>query len=258
MSQMSKEEQDDAKKEAKFMQHLAHPNIIAFHETFFKRNKKTLCIVMEYIDGGDLDGLIEKQKKAMKARGEDGYFTVDKVLNMFTQVALGLKHLHDRKILHRDIKSANIFMTKKGMLKLGDLGMCTLLNSTVARAKTFVGTPYYMAPEIIRGKRYSFEADIWSLGILTYEMCALCYPYDSPSGTRRELNKNILAASYDPIPEQFRQAFEIMISMMLQQEPRDRPTINQILKHPLVKPVAKGLLNEAVWKDEFSHTVLHK
>lgn len=134
------------------MQHLAHPNIIGFHDTFYKKNKNTLCVVMEYVDAGDLDSFIYRKKKEMhKFNGEDKYFTVEKVLHMFTQVALGVKHLHDRKILHRDIKSLNILMNKKGTLKLADLGLCTLLNSTVGKARTLCGTPYYMAPEIIKG-----------------------------------------------------------------------------------------------------------
>ena len=171
---------------------------------------------MDYVDGGDLDEAIEKKKKAMtKAKGVDKYWSEERVLHMFTQVCLGLKHLHDRKILHRDIKAQNVFMTKAGILKLGDLGMCTLLSNTVARAKTFVGTPYYIAPEIIKGKRYSFEADIWSMGILLYEMCALCYPFDSESGSSKELYKNICAGYYDELPGHLQDNLPLLVKMMM-------------------------------------------
>lgn len=87
-------------------------------------------------------------------------------------------------------------------------------------------------------------------------MCALCFPFTGSSN--RELNKSILEAAYDPIPDHLLPTFEVLLRTMLQQDPEKRPSINLILKHPLIKPVTKTILNDAVWKDEFSHTVLHK
>ena len=84
-----------------------------------------------------------------------------------------MKHVHDRKILHRDLKSQNVFLTKKGLVKLGDFGIARVLSNTKSRAKTVVGTPYYLSPEIIESSPYNFKSDIWSLGVLLYEMCAL-------------------------------------------------------------------------------------
>jgi NIMA (never in mitosis gene a)-related kinase len=101
------------------------------------------------------------------------------VLNWFTQICLALKHVHDRKILHRDLKSQNIFLTKKGMIKLGDFGIARVLSDTKSKAKTVVGTPYYLSPEIIKSEPYSFKSDIWSLGVLLYEMCALTPPFNA-------------------------------------------------------------------------------
>lgn len=109
------------------------------------------------------------------------YWSEDHVLNWFTQICLALKHVHDRKILHRDLKSQNIFLTKNNMIKLGDFGIARVLSETKSKAKTVVGTPYYLSPEIIQSKPYSFKSDIWSLGVLLYEMCALQPPFNAQS-----------------------------------------------------------------------------
>ena len=100
---------------------------------------------------------------------------------MFTQIALSIKHCHDKKILHRDLKSQNIFCTKKGIVKLGDFGIARVLSNTKSKAKSVVGTPYYLSPEIINADEYSFKSDIWSLGVLFYEIAALEPPFNGRS-----------------------------------------------------------------------------
>lgn len=92
---------------------------------------------------GDLAEKIKKQKERAT------YFSEDRILNWFTQICLAVKHVHDRKILHRDLKTQNIFLMKNGMLKLGDFGIARLLNTTSDLATTVVGTPYYLSPEIV-------------------------------------------------------------------------------------------------------------
>lgn len=109
------------------------------------------------------------------------YFSEDLVLSWFTQICLALKHCHDRKILHRDLKSQNIFLTKKNIVKLGDFGIARVLSNTGSKAKTVVGTPYYLSPEIIESHPYSFKSDVWSLGVLLFEMCALQPPFNATS-----------------------------------------------------------------------------
>jgi len=100
------------------------------------------------------------------------------ILNWFTQICLAIKHCHDRKILHRDLKAQNIFLTENDIVKLGDFGIAKVLKNTVEHAVTIVGTPYYLSPEIIQNTPYSFKSDIWSLGVLLYEMCALKPPFN--------------------------------------------------------------------------------
>lgn len=101
------------------------------------------------------------------------------ILDWFTQMSLAIKHCHDRKIIHRDLKTQNIFLNKNSTLLLGDFGIAKVLSNTREKCKTMVGTPYYLSPEIVNAEDYSFKTDIWSLGIILYEMCALKPPFDA-------------------------------------------------------------------------------
>ena len=112
------------------------------------------------------------------------------ILDWFVQLCLALKHVHDRKILHRDLKSQNVFLTANGMVKLGDFGIAKVLRNTKEFAKTQIGTPYYLSPEICNGQRYNNKSDIWSLGILLFEMSALKQPFSG-----RSLQQLVMAIS---------------------------------------------------------------
>ena len=99
------------------------------------------------------------------------------IWKIFIEMVKALRALHYRNILHRDLKSQNIFVTKKGIVQLGDFGIARVLSNTRSKAKTVVGTPYYLSPEIIKSESYSFKSDIWSLGIVLHEMAALEAPF---------------------------------------------------------------------------------
>ena len=172
IAQMSEEERRETLNEAKILEVLSHPNIVRFREVY-KTKKGKLCIVMDFADGGDLQSVVKSRYKQRAANGRMNYLTEDQLLDWFTQICLAMKHCHDKKILHRDLKSQNIFLTKSGLIKLGDFGIARVLSNTKSKAKTVVGTPYYLSPEIIRSEAYSFKSDIWSLGVLLYEMAAL-------------------------------------------------------------------------------------
>ena len=141
------------------------------------------------------------------------YFTEDQVLNYFTQMCLALKHCHDRKILHRDLKSQNIFLTKKNIVKLGDFGIARVLSNTRSKAKTVVGTPYYLSPEIIESMPYSFKSDVWSLGVLLYEMCALVPPFRADD--MQGLYKKVIKGKFPRRPDHFSQEMATVIKFML-------------------------------------------
>ena len=91
---------------------------------------------------------------------------------------MALKHVHDRLIMHRDLKTQNLFLNKKNMVKLGDFGTARILSNEESFAMSVVGTPYYISPEIIRNQPYSFYSDIWSLGVMLHEICSLKPPFN--------------------------------------------------------------------------------
>ena len=251
---MNEEERKETLREAKILEVLNHPNIIRFREVY-KTKKGKLCIVMDYADGGDLQSRIKERHKKRQQTGVLEYFSEDQVLNWFTQICLALKHCHDRKILHRDLKSQNIFLTKKNIVKLGDFGIARVLSNTRSKAKTVVGTPYYLSPEIIENLPYNFKSDIWSLGVLLYEMCALQPPFNATS--LHQLAQRILGGKIDRVPRQFSDNLQQLIQRVLVKDPARRPTVNQILKMPLIESRIAQFLNDQDFKDEFSHTLLH-
>ena len=111
--------------------------------------------------------MIKERKEASKP------FTEEEVMHWFVQVSLALKYIHENRILHRDLKASNVFLTKHNCVKLGDFGIAKVLEGTIEAAMTVVGTPYYMSPEVCQSKPYTLKSDIWALGCLLYEMCTL-------------------------------------------------------------------------------------
>ena len=203
---------------------------------------------MDYADGGDL---------SMKIREQNGkFFPENKILDWFTQVCLAIKHIHDRKILHRDIKSQNIFLMKNGQIKLGDFGIAKCLNQTIDKAKTYVGTPYYLSPEIINSQPYDFKSDIWSLGVLLYEMCALKMPFDASN--LPQLYIKIINCNYQPLSNNYSDELKKLVNAMLNETSLKRPNIGEVLNYSIIKSRIKKFLNKEEYEAEFSHTILHK
>jgi NIMA (never in mitosis gene a)-related kinase len=247
ISKMTPQEKKEAYHEAKVMEAFDHPNIIKFIDVYTTTNGK-LNIVMNYADGGDLSSKITQQRGKL--------FSENEVLDIFVQVLLAMKHVHDRKVLHRDIKGQNIFLMKSGLIKLGDFGISKVLTNTVDKARTMVGTPYYLSPEIIENRPYSFKSDVWSLGVLLYELCTLKPPFDGSS--LRHLGMNIVRGIYPPPPPHYSRDLKLLISQMLTVDANRRPTVAQILRMQFVKTRIQNLLSESVRFEEFSHTILHK
>eukprot|EP00826_Nyctotherus_ovalis_P009158 TRINITY_DN12406_c0_g2_i3.p1 TRINITY_DN12406_c0_g2~~TRINITY_DN12406_c0_g2_i3.p1 ORF type:complete len:723 (-),score=237.47 TRINITY_DN12406_c0_g2_i3:107-2275(-) len=244
---MTEQERNETRQEAKILSVLKHPAIVNFREVFTTVTNK-LCIVMDFADGGDLQA---------KIKGNCGkFFTETQILDWFTQICLGLKHVHDRKILHRDIKAQNVFLTSTNRCLLGDFGIAKILSNTRGFTRTMVGTPYYLSPEIIERKKYNFQSDIWSLGVLLYELCALKPPFDGPS--LHFLGVKIIKGVYPPISSHYSRELKGLVGQMLMVDPNKRPNIQQILQMNFIQARIKNFLNETQYGAEFCHTILHK
>ncbi|XP_043927601.1 serine/threonine-protein kinase Nek3 [Protopterus annectens] len=236
----------DSRKEAILLAKMNHPNIVAFKESF--EADGYLYIVMEYCDGGDLMQKIKHQK--------DMLLPEDVIFNWFVQICLGVKHIHDKRVLHRDIKSKNIFLTKNGAVKLGDFGAARILNSPAAFACTYVGTPYYVSPEIWENRPYNNKSDMWALGCVLYELCTLKHPFQAHSW--KNLILKICSGSVAPIPSNYCYELHYLIKQMFKRNPRDRPSVNTILtKGRLYKLISKFLSPEQM-KAEFSENLPRK
>ena len=168
LSTLNSKERRSALQEANLLKQLDHPNVVGYVDMYATRSK--LFIYMQYCDGGDL----EQRLAAEKRKGS--HVSEAQALDWFVQMSLALQYLHSRRVLHRDLKTANVFLTRANIVKLGDLGVARVLSATAELAKTFVGTPYYLSPELLQSQPYGPEADIWALGIIFYEIVTLDHP----------------------------------------------------------------------------------
>eukprot|EP00756_Hemistasia_phaeocysticola_P032665 Hpha_TRINITY_DN16421_c2_g7::TRINITY_DN16421_c2_g7_i1::g.159005::m.159005/K08857/NEK1_4_5; NIMA (never in mitosis gene a)-related kinase 1/4/5 len=240
LPKMSNRDIQYAYSEIKCLSLVKHPNIIRYYED--REEGDSLLIAMEFADGGDLD----RQIKQRAANGSH-YFQEHEVLFMFLQICMALDHIHTKKMLHRDIKGANIFLTSTGVIKLGDFGFSHEYEETVSNAVagTFCGTPYYLAPELWENKKYSKKADVWSVGVLLYEMLALKRPYTAQN--MRGLMEKVLEGKFPPPPPHYSQDMQKLVQFILDRDPEKRPAVRDILQHAYMKEGMKLFL-EAVDK----------
>jgi NIMA (never in mitosis gene a)-related kinase len=224
IQQLGNKERENALNEVRILASLSHPNIVAYKEAFFDENSKTLNIVMELADDGDLDKKIQFHTKSMT------HFKEQQIWSYLSQILQGLKHLHDNKIMHRDLKCANIFTMKNGSLKLGDLNVSKIVE--VGMAYTQTGTPYYASPEVWSDKPYDYKSDLWSVGCIIYELCSLKPPFKGSS--LEQLYKNVLKGVYENIPKRYSSDLSTIVSMLLQTNPIKRPTCDDLLNNPIL------------------------
>ncbi|NXY21146.1 NEK5 kinase, partial [Atrichornis clamosus] len=250
LTKMPVKEKEASQKEVILLAKMKHTNIVTFYASLQEKNK--LYIVMEYCDGGDLMKRINMQHGVL--------FDEDQILSWFVQISLGLKHIHDKKILHRDVKAQNIFLSNSGKVaKLGDFGIARQLNSTTEFARTCVGTPYYLSPEICENRPYNNKTDIWSLGCVLYELCALKHPVSIFQGNSlHELVLKICRGRFQPVSPNYSYNLRILISQLFKISPRDRPSVNSILRKPFLQKLVLRYLPPEIAREELSHTVIHR
>ena len=225
LQNLSEKEKENSLNEVRILASVKSTFVISYKEAFIDENEKSLCIVMENADKGDLYQKICQFKKMGCLIDE-----VD-VWRIFIQMTKGLKALHDLKILHRDLKSANIFLFSDGSAKIGDLNVSKVAHKGLGYTQT--GTPYYASPEVWRDEPYDIKSDIWSLACVTYEMIALHPPFRAEN--MEALYNKVIKCQYGKISDRYSSDISEIIKLLLKVKSKDRPTCGQILKHPLVK-----------------------
>ena len=222
---LTDKEKQNALNEVRILASVKSPFVISYKEAFIEEETETLCIVMEYADKGDLYQKIVHLKKVGCLIDEIDAWKI------FIQMTRGLKSLHDLKILHRDLKSANIFLFSDGTAKIGDLNVSKVARRGLGYTQT--GTPYYASPEVWDEKPYDNKSDIWSLGCVSYEMLTLHPPFRAKD--MEQLYKAVTKGIYKKVGSKYSSDMNEIIDYLLKVNPQERPNCDQILRHPLVK-----------------------
>lgn len=217
----------DSVNEIRLMASLASPYIITFYQAFY--DNKRLCIVTEYSRLGDLAHLIYRRKSTGRP------FKENDIWRYLIQILEGLKVMHTANVVHRDIKSANILISAPDLVKIGDLGISTVLHHYphyTQMAKTQIGTPLYIAPEIWKKRQYDSKCDIWSLGVLLYEMMTFDFPFKGRND--RELTQRV-CSGYFVLPKGYSSDLISVLRRLLQVNPNNRPSVNDLLNLKCIK-----------------------
>ncbi|KAG5182831.1 kinase-like domain-containing protein [Tribonema minus] len=235
-----RKEREACRMEVELLKRLHHPNIVGYRESFLTPRKDCLCIAMEYCDGGDLCEQIKGARRRL--------FSESKILHFFVQMSLGLHYMHSHRILHRDLKTQNVFLLGNGRVVLGDLGISKVLNGTMDFASTCIGTPYYMSPEIFKNEPYNHKSDVWALGCVLYEMTTLNHAFDSNS--LNGLASKIVRGKYPPINPKYSPHLRDLIASMLATSPAARPDMDQILRHGFIKRHIHNFLADIMSREQ--------
>ena len=237
---LSEQEQKSAKMEAELLRQMSHQNIVACVESFVESSK--LYIIMEYADGGDIGAAVQKMISA------NTVFTEEQILHIFSQITFAMKYVHDSNILHRDLKSQNIFLMNDGRVKLGDFGIAKVLDKTDDQAQTQIGTPYYLSPELCESSPYGRPSDIWALGIVLYEMMTLELPFQAKSIPALIHKICSLEPSFAKAEAAYSPELVRLLKNILQKDPDKRPTVKEIARSAILKDFGNTALKGSIFK----------
>ncbi|XP_060691112.1 serine/threonine-protein kinase Nek4 isoform X1 [Hemiscyllium ocellatum] len=221
---VSSRERKAAEQEAQLLSQLRHPNIVTYRESW-EGDDGLLYIVMGYCEGGDLYHKLKEQKGKLLPESQ--------IVEWFVQIAMALQYLHEKHILHRDLKTQNIFLTKTNIIKVGDLGIARVLESQHDMASTLIGTPYYMSPELFCNKPYNHKSDIWALGCCVFEMATLKHAFNAKD--MNSLVFKIIEGKLPPIPMEYSEQLGVLIHSMLSKKPEERPDVKAVLRKSYIK-----------------------
>ena len=228
LNKISNDEINDYIKDCKILKLLKNSFILKIYNYYL--TEENFLIIYEYLNGGFLSEFLSLQRKKKSLIKEEIIWKI------YIQLILGLNKIHNNNIIHRDLKTQNIFLTKHFNVKIFDFKKSKILNDSKEFSNSFIGTPYYFSPEMILKKKYNFKIDVWAIGIILYEICTLQKPFVGKNV--EELNKNILKGKFKEINKIYSKELKKVLNMLLINQQEKRPNVYELIQDYIF--VSKG------------------